>query len=214
MMQILLGGSFDPVHNGHIALGDYFVKLLVPDALRIVPAGNPWQKHGLSASAEQRVEMLRLAFDRQPVPVVIDMQEIERKAVTYTIETLRAIRTELGPRASIAFLLGADQLQTLETWHEWQALFEFAHLCAAARPGFPSDVAQLPAAVAREFERRAATPEQIRNTPHGLTYLARNLAVDVSATQIRAALQRGESPVSLAPAGVLDYIQRHNLYRN
>jgi nicotinate-nucleotide adenylyltransferase len=213
-MQALLGGSFDPVHNGHVALGDYFVKLLLPDTLRIIPAGNPWQKHGLSASAADRVEMLRLAFARQPVPVMIDQQEIQRSAVTYTIDTLRAVRAELGPKASIAFLLGADQLQQLESWHEWRGLFDLAHICAASRPGFPSDTAQLPPALAREFTRRAASAEQIRNTPHGLTYLAANLAVDVSATQIRADLQHGEPPASLVPPGVLDYIQRHNLYRN
>jgi nicotinate-nucleotide adenylyltransferase len=213
-MQVLLGGSFDPVHNGHVALGNYFVRLLLPDTLRIIPAGNPWQKHGLSASAADRVEMLRIAFARQPVPVMIDQQEIQRAAVTYTIDTLRAVRAELGPKASIAFLLGSDQLQQLESWHEWQGLFELAHICAAARPGFPSDTAQLSPALAREFTRRAASAEQIRNTPHGLTYLAANLAVDVSATQIRADMQRGEPPASLMPPGVLDYIQRHNLYRN
>jgi nicotinate-nucleotide adenylyltransferase len=213
-MQVLLGGSFDPVHNGHVALGSYFVKLLQPDALRIIPAGNPWQKHGLTAPAADRIEMLRVAFERQPVPVVIDHQEIERNSVTYTIDTLRAIRAELGPQASIAFLLGADQLQHLESWHEWQRLFEFAHLCAAARPGFPSELAQLPPAVAREFSRRAASAEQIRSTPSGLTYLATNLAVDVSATQIRAALQRKEAPEPLLPRGVLDYIEQHHLYKN
>ncbi len=213
-MQILLGGSFDPVHNGHVALGAYFVKLLLPDTLRIIPAGNPWQKDGLTAAAADRVAMLRIAFERQPVPLLIDCQEIERKSVTYTIDTLRAVRAELGPQASIAFLLGADQLLHLESWHEWQGLFDLAHLCAAARPGFPSELAQLPAAVAREFTRRAATPEQIRTTPCGLTYLASNLAVDVSATQIRAALQRKEGPAALLPSGVLDYIEQHHLYRS
>jgi len=212
-MQLLLGGSFDPVHNGHVALGDYFVKLLLPDALRIIPAGNPWQKQGLSATAADRVEMVRIAFERQPVPIVIDRQEIERETVTYTIDTLRAVRAELGPQASIAFLLGADQLQQLESWHEWQRLFDYAHLCAAARPGFPAEVAQLPAALAREFARRAASPAQIRGTPSGLTYLATNLAVDVSATQIRAALQRKEHPAALLPSGVLDYIEHHHLYQ-
>jgi nicotinate-nucleotide adenylyltransferase len=211
---VLLGGSFDPVHNGHVALGSYFVKLLAPDALRLIPAGNPWQKHRLQACAEDRVEMLRCAFARQPVPVVIDRQEIERGAATYTNDTLRAIRAELGPEASIVFLLGADQLHQLESWQEWRQLFDYAHLCAAARPGFAMDGPSLPPAVAREFSRRAGTPEQIRATPHGLTYLASNLAVDVSATEIRAALQRGERPASLMPATVLDYIEQHHLYRN
>lgn len=210
----LLGGSFDPVHTGHVALAEYFVKLFAPDLLRIIPAGNPWQKHGLQASPAERVEMVRRAFDRQAVPVMIDTQEIERGGATYTIDTLRAIRAEVGPEPCLLFLMGADQLQQLHTWQDWRRLFEHAHLCAASRPGFAVDAAQVPDAVAAEFARRRATPEQIRRVPHGLAYLAADLAVDVSATAIRAALQRGEAPAALLPDGVLDYIRQHHLYRN
>lgn len=210
----VLGGSFDPVHNGHLALAGYFAKLLVPDTLRVVPAGNPWQKSGLSATPEQRVEMVTCAFEKLAVPVTIDRQEILRGGATYTIDTLRAIRAEVGPNVSIAFLIGTDQLLQLDTWKEWQRLFDYAHICAASRPGFGIDAARLPAEISREFARRAATPEQIRNTPCGLAYIAGNLAFDISATEIRAALQRGERPASLIPAGVLDYIKSHHLYEN
>lgn len=210
----LLGGSFDPVHNGHVALGDYFVRLLAPDELRIIPAGNPWQKHGLEASGADRVAMVRCAFTNQSVPVTIDQQEIERQTATYTIHTLRAIRAEVGPEVSLVFLIGADQLLFLNTWNEWRELFDYAHICAASRPGFAMDASKMPEEVTREFERRAGTPEQIRTTPHGLAYLAPNLAVDISATEIRAALRRGERPSSLVPAGVLDYIKQHHLYQS
>jgi nicotinate-nucleotide adenylyltransferase len=210
----LLGGSFDPVHNGHVALATYFATLLVPDELRILPAGNPWQKSGLRATPQQRVDMVRLGFSRLAVPVVIDEQEIRRAATTYTIDTLRAIRAEVGPDVSLAFLIGADQLQKLHTWKDWQQLFDYAHVCAASRPGFLTDSAHVAPEVAREFSRRAATPEQIRTTPHGLTCLAGNLAVDVSATQIRNALEQGQLPESLIPAGVLDYLKQHHLYQS
>lgn len=208
----LLGGSFDPVHRGHVALGDYFAKLLFPDELRIIPAGNPWQKQPLRAAPEHRVAMLKLAFDRLQVPVTIDQQEIQRQTASYTIDTLRAIRAELGPEPSLALLMGADQLQQLHTWKDWQQLFDHAHICAASRPGF--DVADMPPAVAREFSRRTAPPEQIRMTPAGLICLATNLAVDVSSTAIRAALQDRVDPGALIPAGVLDYIKQHHLYQN
>lgn len=211
---VLLGGSFDPVHHGHVALAGYFVKLLTPDKLRIIPAGNPWQKAGLQATPEQRIDMLRHAFDRQPVPVTIDRQEIERQTATYTIDTLRAIRAESGPETALAFLIGADQLLQLNTWKEWQRLFDYAHICVASRPGFAIDATRLPAAVAGEFARRAATPQQLRTTPHGLTYQATNLAVDISATEIRAALQHGYQSDSLIPSKVLDYIQQHHLYQS
>ncbi|MEO5933645.1 MAG: nicotinate-nicotinamide nucleotide adenylyltransferase, partial [Duganella sp.] len=127
----LLGGSYDPVHHGHIALGAYFAKLLRVDQLRVIPAGLPWQKAMLKATPEQRAEMVSIAFKGQPFDVVIDPQEIERAAKglpTYTIDTLRLVRAELGPDACIAFVMGADQLQRLDTWNEWQALFDYAHI--------------------------------------------------------------------------------------
>ncbi|MDP5007975.1 MAG: nicotinate-nicotinamide nucleotide adenylyltransferase, partial [Glaciimonas sp.] len=80
----VLGGSFDPVHNGHVALANYFVTLLHPDQLRVIPAGNPWQKHGLEASSADRVAMVTLAFGQQAVEVLIDQQEIARQTATYT----------------------------------------------------------------------------------------------------------------------------------
>jgi nicotinate-nucleotide adenylyltransferase len=211
----LLGGSYDPVHHGHVALGAYFATLLQVDQLRVIPTGLPWQKATLKASAQQRADMLALAFAGQPFSVTVDLQEIARGALglaTYTIDTLRQVRAELGPQASISFLMGADQLQRLDTWHEWQALFGYAHICVAARPGYNLATAGLPPAVAQAFSSRLGTPEQIRNTPHGLTYLAQDFAVDISATRIRAALQRGEKADSLIPPLVLDYIEQHNLY--
>jgi nicotinate-nucleotide adenylyltransferase len=209
----LLGGSFDPVHNGHVALAALFSRLLHPDQLRIVPAGSPWQKTGLRASAGQRVAMLELAFGAAALPVTLDRQEIERSEPTYTIDTLRQIRAELGPAASIVFLIGADQLQQLDTWRDWRELFELAHIGVGARPGFSLAAEELPAAVALEIETRQGSLAQLRNTPSGLTYLAQTLAVDISATQIRAALQRGENASALLPPVVLDYIQQHNLYK-
>ena len=210
----VLGGSFDPVHNGHVALGGYFARLLVPDELRVIPAGDPWQKQGLQAAPQHRVAMAKLAFSGLAMPVVIDEQEIHRPSRTYTIDTLRALREELGPDTSIAFLIGADQLQQLHTWKEWQHLFDYAHICAASRPGFKIDAGDLPAEVSRELLRREGSAAQIRESTHGLAFVANNLAVDISATEIRAALHRGQYPEALVPAGVLDYIKQHRLYED
>jgi len=211
---LILGGSFDPVHNGHIALGAHFCKLLEPDELRVIPAGNPWQKERLLATADHREEMLRRAFEAQQLPIKIDRQEIERKGATYTIDTVRAIRDEIGPQASIVLLLGIDQLNRLDSWHEWRNIFNYVHICAASRPGYPADWSQMPHEVAAEFSRRKGTLGQIRSTSHGLTYLTQDLAVDVSATDIRLALQHGAKPASLIPPVVLDYIEQFHLYKD
>jgi nicotinate-nucleotide adenylyltransferase len=200
----VLGGSFDPVHNGHVALGRHFAQALQVDELRVIPAGSPWQKDGLAASAGQRAAMVQLAFASVPFPLVVDRQEIARSTATYTIDTLRALRATFG----------ADQLQRLNTWRDWPQLFDYAHFCVAARPGYTLDGAGLPAEVAAAFAQRLGSLDKIRNTPHGLTYLAPDFAVDISATEIRAAIQRGASASALIPPVVLDYIEQHNLYRS
>ena len=213
----LLGGSFDPVHDGHVALAELFTHLLHPDELRIMPAGRPWQKKaGLEADDADRVAMLELAFAHAAFPAIVDLREIGRDTPTYTVETLRELRAELGPDASIVFLMGADQLQKLDSWIDWKDLFALANFGVAARPGYRLDAAALPPAVAQELMPRLATPEEVRASKAGKVCLAHTLAVDISATEVRAALkENAPSKVSalLAPQ-VLDYIQQHNLYKS
>jgi len=224
----LLGGSFDPVHDGHVALADLFAQLLRPDELRIMPAGQPWQKKsGLEAGDADRVAMLKLAFEDAAFEpgkpdLVIDTREIERDTPTYTVETLRELRAELGPDASIVFLMGADQLQKLDSWRDWEDLFALANFGVAARPGYRLDAAALPPAVAAALAPRLGTPEEVRESKAGRVCLAHTLAVDISATELRAALhaganadaaQREKLGALLAPQ-VLDYIQQHNLYKS
>jgi nicotinate-nucleotide adenylyltransferase len=213
----LLGGSFDPVHLGHVALAQLFVHLLRPTELRVLPAGQPWQKAGLQAGDADRVAMLRLAFDTlalDATALTFDTREITRTSPTYTVETLRELRAELGPDTSIVFLMGADQLGTLDTWHDWRDLFALAHFGVAARPGYRLDEAALPASVAHELARRHATPEQVRASPAGRICLAHSLAVDISATRVRTALRAGDDIRALLTPQVLDYIQQHNLYKS
>ncbi|KQQ87796.1 nicotinate-nucleotide adenylyltransferase [Massilia sp. Leaf139] len=219
----LLGGSFDPVHHGHVALARLFCALLKPTALHVMPA-KPWQKSSLQASDAERVAMLELAFRElgEEVPVVIDQREIERGTSTYTVETLRGLRAEFGPEASIVFLMGADQLQNLDSWREWRELFALANIAVAARPGYTLEQDALPQAVAEELAPRLAPPEQVRIKPAGLVCLAHTLAVDISATRVRALLRKEGEPQdgprtdvnSLVAPVVLDYIQQHHLYKN
>lgn len=217
----LLGGSFDPIHIAHLAMADAFAAALSLDELRFVPAAHPWQKHGLSAAAEARHAMLDVALaNHRPSHgrFVVDPRELARGGKTYTIDTLVEVRAELGPTTPLVFLIGADQLVHLDTWHEWRALWTQAHLAAATRPGF--DVAHLPQTVAAEWSGRAGDARALRGAPAGRSFLLEGLALDVSATEIRAALawpgQRDPaSQASLGrrvPSGVLDYIQANHLY--
>ncbi len=211
---LLRGGSFDPVHAGPVALARYFSALLHPDELRLLPAGQPWQKPGMRTPASHRIAMLREAFAGWATPVVIDEQEVRREGPSYAIDTLRALRAELGADVSIAMALGADQLLNLHTWRDWPQLFDLAHLCFATRPGFALQGQALDPAVAGQLARRLASPAQLRASPHGLVFIATNLAVDVSSSAVRQALAGGnaERAAKWLPGPVLDYIQRHHLY--
>ncbi len=208
---VLLGGSFDPVHNGHVELGVFFAKLFNADGLRVIPTGKSALKHTLQATAADRLAMLRRAFDGQAIAVEIDEQEMLRNSVTYTIDTLRSLRAEYGLATSLVFVMGFDQLQQLHNWREWRQLFDYAHICVASRPGF--GVESLPEVVAEVFSQRSGTVEKIRNAPHGYTYWMHDLAINISSTAIRAALQRNEVPTKALPPAVLDYIQTHELYK-
>ncbi len=209
-----MGGSFDPVHVGHVELGKYFCNLFKTNELRLLPAGNPWQKPLLKATPEQRVDMLRLAFEPLDLSVTVDTQEISRPGATYTIDTLKAIREEIGPETPLVFIMGADQLLRLDTWHNWRQLFQLAHIAVSARPGLSNSLTLIPKAIADEFSKRFAEPERIKSSPYGLTYLAREVQINVSATEIRTALQNDQSPVTLVPEPVLKYIKENNLYKN
>jgi nicotinate-nucleotide adenylyltransferase len=211
---LLLGGSFDPVHHGHVALARLFTERLHPQELRVVPAGQPWQKGRLHASDEDRLAMLKLAFDAAGLPYTLDRQELDREGPSYTIDTLRQVRGEVGPQASLVLLMGADQLQNLATWREWQALFGLAHIGVASRPGNALDAGQLPAAVAAEVTGRVADAQRVRGTPCGCVLVVPELDVDISATTIRTALAQGTPANGLLPDVVLDYIQQHHLYKN
>jgi len=210
---LLLGGSFDPVHSGHVGLARYFCTLLHPDELRLIPSGRPWQKPDMATPASHRIAMLRAAFDGWPTPIYIDEQEIRREGPSYMIDTLRSLRGELGRDVSLALIIGADQLINLHTWRDWAALFDEAHLCIAARPDFAIDDAALDKAVARQITRRLASADQLRQTPSGLVCIATQLALDVSSTAIRKAIAGSAEVADLLPEPVLDYIQLHHLYQ-
>ena len=210
---LLLGGSFDPVHSGHVGLARYFCTLLHPDELRLIPAGRPWQKPDMLTPAAHRIAMLHAAFDGWPTPICIDEQEVRREGPSYMIDTLRSLRGELGRDVSMALIMGADQLINLHTWHDWAALFDETHLCIASRPGFTIENAALDKSVAAQITRRLASADQLRQTSSGLVCMATQLALAVSSTTIRAALAGSGSTAGLLPGPVLDYIQQHHLYQ-
>ncbi|KNH10243.1 Nicotinate-nucleotide adenylyltransferase [Candidatus Burkholderia brachyanthoides] len=212
----LLGGTFDPIHNGHLVLARRFTELLQLTELVLLPAGQPWQKAGVSAPAH-RLAMTRAAaesLDLDGVRVTVATDEIDRQGDTYTVDTLARWRKREGADASISLLMGADQLVKLNSWHRWKELFDHAHVCVETRAGF--DVATLPEPVAAELAARRAPPATLRASTHGHMLIDERLLMDISATAIRDEAQTMSGATDAraqVPSAVWDYIVQHHLYR-
>ena len=149
----VLGGTFDPIHVGHLALARSACVAFSLDEMRLMPSGAPWQKRGVVASAQQRLEMLRLAIAGDP-RLRADSREVERSGPTYTVDTLAELRTELGPDVALILILGSDQLRNLASWHRWRELLEHAHLACTQREQV--SLADLPEAVEQLVSRHGA----------------------------------------------------------
>lgn len=212
----LLGGSFDPIHLGHLQLARDARDRLQLAELRLIPAAQPWQKGPLTDAA-QRARMVALAIAGEP-RLALDMHEIERGGPSYTIDTLRALRAALGPAQPLVLVIGGDQLQRLDTWREWQRLTDHAHLAVARRNDAP--LALSPPLQAWVDTHRAGidAPAALASEPAGRLVELPMTPVDASATEIRALLAQPPSRARDArlaqcvPRAVLDYIARHRLY--
>lgn len=214
----ILGGTFDPPHRGHVALAQLCIDHLDLDELVWIPTGHSWQKGDHVTSAADRFAMTELAaasLEPGRAKVRVSRIEVDRDGPSYTIDTVRHLRDEYGVDTSMSWLMGADQLLRLHTWHGWEALFEQVHLCIATRPGFHLD--ELEGPVLAALQERLADTHLIQCSPSGHMWIDQTLAVDLSSTGLREHLAEGLLPDQTddrLPAGVAHYIARHGLYRH
>ncbi len=192
----IFGGSFDPVHEAHIALARQALTELPLDELIWLPAGQPWQKRRALAPAADREAMVRLATSGEP-RFTLSRIELERNGPSFTIDTVRELRAQ-RPGMSWHLVIGQDQYAGFHTWHGWTELLGLVTLAvanrAATRPGAPL----------------VADPQVLR-VPHEAVTLR---MMDISSTDIRARLARGQGIDGLVPAPVARYIARHHLYQD
>ena len=210
----LFGGTFDPVHFGHLRLAEESIAHLGLGGVRWIPAGQPPHRGTPQVTPQQRLEMVRLAMASNE-RFSLDPSEVEAEAPSYTVHTLERLRRELGAQQSLVLLVGADAFAGLATWHRWRDIFALAHVAVSHRPGFPVEISSLPHELATEFhDRRLANVDGLKASPAGgiVTFAMTQLAI--SATQIRKLLANDLSARYLLPDSVLDYIQTHSLYRN
>jgi nicotinate-nucleotide adenylyltransferase len=211
----LLGGTFDPVHYGHLRFADAVRRALGLSEVRLVPAGDPPHRGSPKASAVDRLAMLRLAVTEFP-GLVVDDRELRRGRKSYTVDTLTDLRRDF-PDDPLLLLLGADAFRGLPTWHRWRELFDLAHLVVVERPGVNLEAALPAPLLAIWRERRVADPGSLFSRPAGAILMQEIAPLDVSATAIREHFAKGagaaEMGRGLLPPAVLAYIDLHHLYR-
>jgi nicotinate-nucleotide adenylyltransferase len=192
---VILGGTFDPVHIGHLR-----VALEAAEALsapvRLMPAHVPPHRPAPVASAAQRVAMLRAALAGQD-RLQLDTRELDRSEPSYTVDTLRQMRTEFGAARALILLLGADAFSGLPTWHRWRELFDLAHIAVMTRPGHD---ASLPANLETEVvARRASGVADLHATPNGKLLDLPVTPIEIYARRVRGLLAAGRDPRWLVP---------------
>ena len=210
-LGVLYGGTFDPVHDGHVGVARHARDALDADVW-LMPAADPPHKAATHADAAQRVRMLRLALAGEP-RLGVDLRELRRDGPSYTVDTLRELRAEVGRSAPWAILVGADGFRALDRWSRWRELFALAHVVVAGRPGHPLE-AGLPEAVAEELAaRRAEAPGELRSAAAGRVLLLHQPLSPHSSSELRRRIAAGRAWRDWVAPTVADYIERQGLYR-
>ncbi len=204
----LLGGTFDPIHRGHLRAGLETGQRLGLDRVDLLPAADPPLKASPRTSAGHRLAMVAAAVADEPL-LGVDDRELHREGVSYTVDTLRSWRAQHGGEDSLVFVVGQDVLPSLPQWSRWEELLEHCHLAVLVRPGFSQP---LPEVVATWLDRHGGDPEHVTAAPAGTVIRLDQPPVAVSSTEIRAALATGQDVQHLLPARVLEYIRAHELY--
>jgi nicotinate-nucleotide adenylyltransferase len=210
----ILGGTFDPVHFGHLRLAQEVAEHAQLGEVRFIPSATPPHRTPPQASVAHRTAMVKLAIDGNPL-FVLDERETRRDGPSYSVDTLADIRKEVGAAQPLVLLLGADAFLGLTDWHRWRELFDFAHVVVAHRPGFEPATWQgkLAAPLAQEYAARlCADVHTLHGAPAGSIMVVPTTALDISATAVRAALHAGRSARYLLPAEVIAHIRAKCLY--
>ena len=210
----ILGGTFDPIHFGHLRLAEEVAHTLRLSGVRFVPSGTPPHRAAPRTPTAHRLAMVRLAVSGNPL-FEVDDREVRRSGPAYTFDTLTEIRAATGPDSPLVLLVGADAFLDFAAWHRWHELFGLAHVAVAHRPGFPVERWRdaMPQPLAREYAARLMQqPLAVHLAPAGGIVVIPFTALDISATAIRGLVGSGGSPRYLLPDPVLDYIRSEALY--
>lgn len=212
----ILGGTFDPVHAGHLCLARAALEAVPLVRVELMPAGEPWQKSRISPGIH-RLNMLRIAVEYEP-QCRINTSELCRNGATYTIDTVRRLREEVGPDMPLVLILGSDQWFNLSTWKDWQSLIDFVHIAFCARDGIRA--LELPDTQACWAAPRMTEAHKLVFQPSGNIARFEMPPHSASATAIRRTLAREPFVRAMTSLdgwlnpGVVTYIRQHGLYQS
>ena len=209
----LFGGTFDPVHFGHLRLATELAEAFRLEKVIFIPAGLPYHRgREAHATADQRLTMLKLATQRD-ARFDVDDREIKRSGNTYTYDTLAEIRHERGPDIPLVFLAGTDAFAGIDTWHRWTELFDLAHFAVAVRADDAQWAKRGPGTIPREaWPRITLNPRELASAPAGKIMTFAMTPLSISSTAIRTLAAEGASIRYLTPDPVAEFIRSHNLY--
>lgn len=207
----LLGGTFNPIHFGHLRTAQELADALNFYEVRFIPSANPPHKDKPEVSAKHRAEMVNLAIADNPL-FKLDTQELGRAGVSYTIDTLISLREELGENVTLCLVMGSDAFVKLNTWHRWQELLDYCHIVLVQRPK-----AENPSKLPDELtvylqDHYTENVADLSEKSAGYIHMQAVTPLDISATQIRNSLKVGRSVRYLMPNEVIEYIAAHKLY--
>jgi len=205
----ILGGTFDPIHFGHLRPALDIQQALGLEQVRLIPCGVPPHRAAPIATADQRLTMLRMAIHGERC-LSIDERELQREGPSYMVDTLLSLRAELGERP-LVLIIGMDALQGFDHWHRWQEVVDLCHLAVTIRPGWEAPQTGAVAELVRE--RWVEEVEALRAVPAGKLMFCPVTQLDISASHIRRLLAEGKSPRYLLPSAVLEYIHMVGLYQ-
>jgi len=205
-----MGGTFDPIHYGHLRMAVELKQALAADQFRLIPCGDPYHKSQSVSPASVRLQMLELAVGESS-DLLLDDRELNRDGPTYSYDTLVSLRQELGDEISLVMVMGMDSFLSLPKWHNWQKLTELAHILVVHRPG--STLELIEPLKSWYASRKASGLHDLRGNTRGHILDLKMTMLDISATQIRGLSLEQQSPRFLLPDTVLDYINLNGLYR-
>lgn len=211
MLQAIYGGTFDPIHYGHLKSVTALAEYAALSQVIIMPNNVPPHRPQPQASSAQRKKMVELAIADNPL-FTLDCRELARTTPSWTVETLEQIRAEKGKQQPLAFIIGQDSLVSLPHWHRWETLLSLCHLLVCQRPGYPLTM-ETPALQQWLEKHRTHSVEHLHQYPAGKILLAPTPLYDISATTVRQRLARGQRCDEWLPDAVLAFIHQHHLYR-